>query len=521
MTTDSGSGTGRVPRIALCGFILESNAFSPVSTEADFRGHYYYEGEAVVAQARATRSNIPREMASFVQTMDETGAWEPVPLILTGFPPWGPVEQGFFDRTIDTMTAMLAEAGPVDGIYVANHGAMVATGHPDPDGAMVSRLRAAAPDAAMVMTLDLHANLSEAMVESTDVIVGYLTNPHVDMLERGEEAAHVMRSMMAGLEPKSAFIRLPLTPPSVTLLTREGPYADLIDYGQRRKREMAGAILNVSVFGNFTFSDTPMNGIGIVVTARHDEASARELCREIAVKGWNDRERFKRELTSIDDAVESALERARQPGLPAAIYSDAGDNPGGGGGGNTVWLLEGLVKAGAKGVLYGSFYDPALARAAHDAGEGATFLAQFNEVDQSEFARPFEVEARVLHLGDGEALGQRGIYAGRTLSMGPTAALEIGGEGGIIAIVISTRYQTADRVFFEQFGLDIGAARTVCVKSRGHFRAGFDLWFGPEQVVEVDTAGLTSPILSRFDWKGLPRPVFPLDEETDWVPPNW
>ena len=105
--------------------------------------------------------------------------------------------------------------------------------------------------------------------------------------------------------------------------------------------------------------------------------------------------------------------------------------------------------------------------------------------------------------------------------MGPTAALEIGGAGGIVAIVISARYQTADRVFFEQFGLDIGAARTVCVKSRGHFRAGFDLWFEPEQVVEVDTAGLTSPSLSRFEWKGLPRPVYPLDEDTDWVPPNW
>ena len=62
------------------------------------------------------------------------------------------------------------------------------------------------------------------------------------------------------------------------------------------------------------------------------------------------------------------------------------------------------------------------------------------------------------------------------------------------------------------------AARTVCVKSRGHFRAGFDLWFAPEQVLEVDTEGLTSPVLDRFSWRGLPRPVYPLDVDTRWEP---
>ncbi len=514
--------TNFVPRIALCGFILESNAFSPITTEADFRGHYYYEDQAITGQARAALSDIPREMASFVQTMDATGEWEPVPLILTGFAPWGPVEQGFFERTIAAMVEKLRAADPVDGIYIANHGAMVATGSPDPDGTMVKLLRQAAGDSAcLVMTLDLHANLSDDMVESTDVIVGYQTNPHVDMIERGEEAAHIMRAMLAGLKPKSTFIRLPLAPPSVTLLTREGPYADLIDYGQRRKREMAGAILNVSVFGNFTFSDTPMNGISVVVAARHDEAEARALCREIAQRGWHNREAFRRELTSIDEGVALAQENAKDSSRPALIYSDAGDNPGGGGGGNTMWLLQALVRAEAKGVLYGSFFDRPLAEEAHRIGVGNRFEAVFNRDGETEFAKRFAVKAEVLALTDGVATGRRGIYAGRALTMGPCAALQIGGAGGVIAIIISTRYQTADPIFFEQFGLRIEDARTVCVKSRGHFRAGFDLWFEPDQVLEIDTAGLTSPILSRFDWKGLPRPVYPLDEDADWVPPNW
>jgi microcystin degradation protein MlrC len=327
--------------------------------------------------------------------------------------------------------------------------------------------------------------------------------------------------MLAGLKPKSAFIRLPLTPPSVTLLTAEGPYADLIQYGQRRMRESGGAILNVTVLGGFAFSDTPKNGVAVVVTAREDERQARALAREIAEYGWNMRQRFKRELMPISGATALALKTAAEPAAPAVIFSDAGDNPGGGGEGRTTWLLQALIEAGVKGVYYGSFFDPELAKRAHAAGEGAEFETVFNEGAESEFSKRLSVRAKVLKLTDGEFVGRLGIYQGRLLQLGPSAALEIGGSGGITVIVISARHQTADPMYFESFGLDIAQARVVCVKSRGHFRAGFRPWFAPQQVFEVDTAGLTSPVLSRFDWRCLPRPVFPLDEATEWQPPDW
>ena len=203
------------------------------------------------------------------------------------------------------------------------------------------------------------------------------------------------------------------------------------------------------------------------------------------------------------------------------IFSDAGDNPGGGGGGDTTELLRALVSAGARGVLHGVFFDPALARAAFDAGMGATLNARFNTEQRTRFSEPFEVEAQVVATNDEPFVGRRGIYGGRQINAQPSVALRIGGEGGITVVVISNRYQYADPVFFEHLGLDVGAARTVCVKSRGHFRAGFDEWFEPEQVIEVDTAGLTSPVLERLPWQGLARPVFPLDDDASWSPPNW
>jgi microcystin degradation protein MlrC len=382
---------------------------------------------------------------------------------------------------------------------------------------MVERIRkVVGAQTRIVMTLDLHANISGRMTENCDLIVGYRTNPHVDMLERGEEAAFALRRILSGqADPKTVLVRLPLTPASVNLLTNAGPYGDMIDYGQKRQAEHAGAILNVSVFGGFVFSDTPKNGIAVVVTARKDRGLAVKLANEIAGMGWEMRARFRKTLMPVADAVALAM---RGSGTPV-ICSDSGDNPGGGGSGRTTELLKALCDAGAENVLYGSFFDPELAAEAHAQGKGARFKARFNRArgnaPYEQWDVPFEADAEVIGLTDGRFVGKLGLFQGRSVDVGPSAALRI---GGVTVVVISARNQTADPMFFEMFGLDIGTARTVVVKSRGHFRAGFLPWFPPAQVKEVDTAGLTSPVLERLPFAGLPRPSYPLDEDASWTP---
>ena len=164
--------------------------------------------------------------------------------------------------------------------------------------------------------------------------------------------------------------------------------------------------------------------------------------------------------------------------------------------------------------MLGIFYDPDLAAEAHlSRGRHYSFEARFNRDETTKFSEPWAAPARVVALTDGDCVGRRGIYAGMSLALGPCAALQI---GGVTVVVVSHRMQCADPVFFEMMGLDIGRARTVVVKSRGHFRGGFDEFFGPDQIVEVDLPGLTSPMLNRFDWTRLPRPVIPLDDGVEW-----
>lgn len=283
----------------------------------------------------------------------------------------------------------------------------------------------------------------------------------------------------------------------MSLLTAEGPYADMIDLGQSRITE---AIANVSVVAGFVFSDTPVNGVAVIVTGRNDDRAARELCEEIAAFGWKIRHRFRRELTSLGEAVARMVET-------------------GGGRGNTVYVLKALLDAGAEGVNFGNFIDPALAARAHEAGVGAAFEATFNSQTESEFSQAFDWPVEVLALSDGGCIGSPGsIWDGRAISLGTSALLKV---GGVRLIVASLRKQCASPSFFELFGLDVARARSVVVKSRGHFRAGFAPYFGPEDTYEIDVPGLTSPVLSNFDFKNLPRPVAILDDHATWSGPGW
>ena len=504
------------PRIALLGFSIECNRFAPLASETDFRTRTLIGGADLMAEARAPAPRMLGELPGFVAAMDQAGAWQPVPSLLAMAEPNGPVEQAFFNRLMQRWERDLTEAGDLDGVYLVLHGAGLATEDHDPEGTLLALVRRiVGPDTPVVGTFDLHANVSDADVTLLNGFVGYRTNPHLDMRERGAEAAALLRRLLSGTRSYLAHIRLPIVPPTVTQLTGKDavnrPYGELIDLGQQRMAEPPydGRILNVSVMGGFAFADTPFNGLTVVVTAT-DQDAADALAGEIAQAGWDRRNRFRPTLTSLDEAV-----RLAKTTTTPLIFADVADNPGGGGRGNTMAILQCFHAAGIDNALVGVIHDPALAAEAHDKGLGAAFQARFNRAGGDAFSQPFTAQAVVTGLRDQPISGRRGIYANNTIDIGKAAALTL---NGITVIVLTHRYQCADPVFFECFGIDIAAARVVVVKSRGHFRGGFDEFFRHDQVIEVDAPGLTSPILSRFAWRHMPRPVLPIDGTAEWAP---
>ena len=491
--------------------MLESNGHAPVSTREEFAENVLLEGDALLADLRLENPRSPRTLTGFVKAMDESGPWERVPLILAAVGASGPCDQGFFDWVVERMRTLLRAAGSVDAVFLSEHGAASATVEVDPDGVVFRAVRSiVGPDVPILATLDLHANVSREMVDAADVLVAYRTNPHVDMAEWGADCARHLRAKLAGLKTFAAFQKLPLIPPSTSQLTKSGPYADIIAFGQARVRD---GVIDVSVSSGFSLGDTPKNGLSVIVTAT-SKTRAESVAREVAQFAWNQRARFTTNLTPIDDATRMALAAGRGERAPL-LFADVADNPGGGGRGNTPYILAAFHKAGVTGCVLGPFYDPELAAEAHRLGVGAEFTARFNRSEKTTFSEPFTAPGKVAALTDGRFVGRRGLVLGRSVDMGPTALVTV---GGIAVVVTSIRLQAIDPRVMESTGVDIAKMRSVVVKSRGHFRAAYDEFFPDERIIEVDVPGLTTPVHARVPWKAVPRPIYPLDPEMSWAP---
>lgn len=504
----------RALRVGLCGFFIECNRWSPVSTAEAFGRGLDIAGAELGAELAREQPRLLPDTAGFVAAMNAVGGWEPVPLRIAAAQPGGPVEHRYFESLVADIEARLRAAGRLDALFISAHGAALTTEEDDPDGVLFARIRAVVgPDVPVVAVFDLHTNVSPAMTDALSAFVAYRTNPHTDLRECGQEAAQHLHTLLEHGPGVVELVKLPFVPPATAQLVAPGtPYADLIALGQRH---VGGPILNVSLCGGFALADSGKCGFAAVVTARNgDRPSAQAVARELAHAVWSARERFESRLTPLGDAVREAVLAGRPNGEPL-ILADVADNPGAGGGGNTVALLMALVTAGAQNVLLGVFTDPDLAHEAHTLGVGATFHAVFNRDSpaDSPFAPPFRHAARVLALADGHFVGRRGMVKGSQLSMGPSALLEL---GGVRVAVISERQQLLDPAQLDVLGVDLWTVRTLVVKSRGHFRAAFDGFASPNRILEVDCPGLTTPNLATLPWSHMPRPVYPLDPDTRW-----
>jgi microcystin degradation protein MlrC len=516
---------GKPPRIGLAGFFLEANRFAPVTTGVHFAQGCDRSGDELLAELRAPAPRLLPDSQGFVATMDATGDWEPVPLRMAQAYPGGPVNHAWWEDYLADIECRISDAAPLDGVFISSHGAALTTQEDDPDGLLFERIRElVGPAVPVVAVFDLHTNVSRRMTDALSAFVSYRTNPHVDLRERGSEAALLMRRMLSEGPGEVVLEKLPFLPASTDQLIAPGsPYFRLLEAAAAWPDNR---VLNISLCGGFPLADCQKCGFSVVVTAaRGARHSAKVAARGLAEQVWDIRHDFLTKLTPMEVAVDMAVEAgadlsagAQPP--PRLILADVADNPGGGGGGNTTALLRALLDAGARKVLLGVFTDPALAAQAHQMEIGAVFSACFNRNAQADsFSEKLEHEARVLSLSDGTFVGRRGLVQGSTQSMGPCALLEL---AGIQVVVISQRQQLLDPAQLEALGIDLekstDAIRTLVVKSRGHFRAAFNDFASSHRVIEVDGPGLTTPVLSRLPLRRVQRPMFPLDLEVHWAP---
>jgi microcystin degradation protein MlrC len=219
----------------------------------------------------------------------------------------------------------------LDAIFISSHGAALTSQEDDPDGILFECVRRiVGPYVPVVAVLDLHTNLSHRMTSALSAGVAYKTNPHTDLHACGQEGARHLRTLLTQGGGEVALVKLPFAPPATSQLVEPGRvYAELIAAGQTYLDE---DILNVSLCAGFALADCSKCGFGVMLTARAGQRDkAEQVARKLAQQVWQSRSRFVSQLTSLHDAVQTAV--ATDATGPALILADLGDNPGGGGGG--------------------------------------------------------------------------------------------------------------------------------------------------------------------------------------------
>src|SRR5438105_2703224 len=286
-------------RIGLGGIFHESNTFVPRRTTlADYEAARLYTGDEMIAPLEGTDT----EIAGFLAGAREA-RFEAVPTFYAWAWPSGPLSDDCFAALLQRLKAAIEASGPLDGLLLTLHGAMVTESEEDPDGVILAEARSClGPGAPLVATFDLHANLSPLMVASCHALIGYNTYPHVDLSDCGLEAARLMASILRDdVHPVMALAKPPLMPHIVRQRTADGPMAEVMAIA--RAAEARPGVLRVSVAAGFAYADVPRVGMGVLAIADSDPELAADTASEIADAAWERRAAFDARLPNASEEV--------------------------------------------------------------------------------------------------------------------------------------------------------------------------------------------------------------------------
>ena len=454
-------------RIAIGGFLHETNTFAPTKAVYDAFVHGggwppMSQGEALFAATR----NINVGMSGFVAEAQKLG-WELIPTIWCAASPSAHVTEDAFERIAKVIVDGIANAGPIDAVYLDLHGAMVAEHHDDGEGELLARVRRViGNDMPLAVSLDLHANITPAMVEHADALIAYRTYPHIDMADTGRAAARHLALMLRTKQRFAKAFRQPLfLIPISWQCTDLEPCKSI--YAALAARE-GDTVPTLSFAPGFPAADFPDCGPSIVAYGR-TQADADRAADAIADLVASHESDFDGKIYSPDEGVQYAMERANTASKPIVI-ADTQDNPGAGGDSDTTGMLRALVRNKATRAATGVIVDPGSAATAHAAGEGATITLKLGGKSGIPGDAPFEETFFVEKLSDGRFTAPGPYFGGSQMNLGPSVCLRI---GGVRVVVGSRKAQLADQAMYRFVGIEPTEQSILVNKSSVHFRADF------------------------------------------------
>ncbi len=469
----------------------ETNTFAPMPTGlASFREAGYYP--AGQHPDRLTMFAGPLWAAR--QRSRERG-WVVIEGLVAAAQPSGITTRHAWETLRDELLADLRAALPVDMVVLGLHGAMVAEGCDDCEGALLEAVRGiVGPGVVVGAELDPHNHLTPAMVQHADLLISFKEYPHTDVLERAFELVHLCEAQVLGrVRPVASVVDCEML--AMVHTTRQ-PARGFVD--RLQALEGHDGVLSISVTHGFPWGDVAEMGTKVLVytdaTASHGPQLARQLADELIAL----RERMDVPMPGIDAALDEALAAPAGP----VVIADGADNPGGGAAGDSTFFLRRLLERGITSAALGPLWDPGAVRIAFDAGVGARLMLRLGGKVSAMSGDPVDALCSVLALHPDMAMAS---LAGTTTSLGDCALVE---TAGVQIVLITRRSQAMGTDLFTQLGCDLAAQRLIVVKSSQHFYASFSKV--ARHVIYASAPGSVTSDLRSLPYRKIRRPKWPL-----------
>jgi microcystin degradation protein MlrC len=482
-------------RVFTATLATETNTFAPMPTGlASFRDRDYFPA----GQHPDRMSFFAAPLWAARQRARELG-WTVIEGLVASAQPSGITTREAWETLRDELLADLRAALPVDMVVLGLHGAMVADGCDDCEGALLEAVRGiVGPGVVVGAELDPHHHLSAAMLRHADLLIAFKEYPHTDILERAFELVDLCAAQVAGrVRPQAAAVDCEMI---AMLHTTREPMRGYVD--RLQALEGRDGVLSISVTHGFPWGDVADMGTRLLVytDANADPGGARgqALARQLADELIGLREQLSPPTPGIDEVLDQALALAPGP----VVIADGADNPGGGAAGDSTFLLRRMVERGIQGAALGPLWDPMAVRIAFDAGLGARLPLRLGGKISPLSGAPLDADATVRGLR--RNMTMTGL-AGTPMGLGDCAWVDV---QGIAVVLISVRHQAMGTDLFTGLGCTLEDKGVIVVKSSQHFHAAF----APlaRQVLYAAAPGSVTSDLRSLPYRKVQRPKWPL-----------
>lgn len=469
-------------RIAIGGIHTECSTYNPVLSE----DHHF----------RISRGQALAQQPNFVYL--QGSPHEIVPILHARAIPGGPVAQETYGRLKVEFLDGLRAALPLDGVYLAMHGAMYVEGLQDAEGDWIVATReVVGEDCLICASYDLHGNLSGRIVDALDVLTAYRTAPHIDILETQRRAFELLVGCLErGERPTLCWVAVPVLLPGERTSTEDDPARSL--YAGLGEFDALPGVLDASLLVGYVWADEPRATASAVVTALGMPAAEQAAATEaLARRYWDARHGFQFGMWvgTIEECVAWAKASATSP----VVLADSGDNPTGGGVGDRADVLRELVRQDVQDVLVAGIADARATRQCFEAGPGADVELQVGaQLDPS--SAPVTFRGQVLQLDPGSDTGNpQAVVRGR----------------GVTLVLAGQRRPYHDLADFRRLGLDPRQFAVLTVKS-GYLSP--DLAAIATPGLMALSPGVVNQDIPRLERHATHRPMFPFDDAFQWTP---